>query len=218
MEYAIDVAKACRQYGIQSVAVTNGYICEKPREEFFQYMDAANVDLKAFTESFYQKITYSHLQPVLDTLVYIKHHTNVWLEITTLLIPGKNDSVEELEKLAQWVVKELGPDVPIHFTAFHPAWKMMNLPSTPLETLVRARNIAIKNGVRYAYTGNIHNIEGDSTYCHQCHKCIIKRDWYEIVDYQLTHDGKCKFCNTQCSGVFEGPPGTWGQKQQPINI
>ncbi|MCK5394658.1 MAG: AmmeMemoRadiSam system radical SAM enzyme, partial [Gammaproteobacteria bacterium] len=168
MEYAIDIAKACREYDIKSVAVTAGYISEKPRKEFFQYMDAANVDLKAFTEEFYWKITGGHLQPILDTLIYLKHETDVWVETTTLLIPGKNDSEEELNEMTRWVVDNLGPDVPMHFTAFHPSWKMMDVPSTPTETLTRARQIALDNGVHYAYTGNVHDIDGESTYCHSC--------------------------------------------------
>ncbi|MBN1683873.1 MAG: AmmeMemoRadiSam system radical SAM enzyme [Gammaproteobacteria bacterium] len=218
MEYAVDTAKECHKLGIKTVAVTNGYICAEPRREFYSHMDAANVDLKGFTEEFYKKITYSTLQPVLDTLVYLKHHTKVWFEITTLLIPGKNDSNEEIEKLTQWVVKELGPDVPIHFTAFFPAFKMLDVPPTPLETLVRARDIALKNGIYYAYTGNAYNVETSSTYCHHCKKCVIKRGGYEILDYQLDKSGKCKFCHTPCAGVFEEKPGDWGSKREPIVI
>ena len=142
-EYAIDVAKACREKGIKSVAVTAGYVSPEPRKEFYQYMDAANVDLKAFTEKFYYKLTGGHLQPVLDTLLYLKHETDVWVELTTLLIPGYNDTEEEINDMTQWVVKELGPDVPMHFTAFHPDWKMMDVPSTPFNTLTRAREIAM---------------------------------------------------------------------------
>lgn len=216
LEYAVDVAKACREQGIKSVAVTAGYICEKPRAEFFSYMDAVNVDLKAFTEHFYHKITGSHLQPVLDTLRYIKHETDVWLEITTLLIPGENDSSEEIDEMTQWMVKELGPDVPMHFTAFHPSWKMMDTAPTPPETLTRAREIAIKNGLRYAYTGNVSDSEGGSTYCHQCGTKLIGRDWYVLSDWNLTDDGHCKDCGTQCAGVFAGPPGKWGSKRLPV--
>jgi len=143
-EYAIDVAQACHERGIKSVAVTAGYICEEPRKGFFRYMDAANVDLKAFTDRFYYKITGSHLQPVLDTLRYLRHETDVWFELTTLLIPGENDSNEEIEEMSQWVVDNLGPDIPMHFTAFHPDFKMMDYPSTPPGTLTRAREIAMK--------------------------------------------------------------------------
>ena len=216
LEYAVDVAKECHKVNIKTVAVTAGYICEEPRKEFFRYMDAANVDLKAFSERFYYKITGGHLQPVLDTLMYIKHHTTVWLELTTLLIPGENDSEQEIEKMTQWVVENLGPDVPVHFTAFHPDWKMMDKTSTPPETLNQARHIAQKNGVRYAYTGNIHDEKGGSTYCHNCGKRLIGRDWYVLSEWNLTPNGHCKFCGSQCAGVFESTPGTWGAKRQPV--
>ena len=217
-EYAIDVAQACHEKGIQSVAVTAGYVCPEPRAEFYRYMDAANVDLKAFTEDFYHKITGSHLAPVLETLEYIKHETDVWLELTTLLIPGKNDSEKELNEMTAWVVEKLGPDVPMHFSAFHPDWKMQDVPSTPKETLIRAREIAINNGVRYAYTGNVHNAAGDSTWCHQCGELLIGRDWYVLSDWNLTADGKCAACGTPCAGVFEARPGNWGAKQQPVRL
>ena len=217
-EYAIDVAKACREKGIKSVAVTSGYVCEEPRKEFYSYMDAANVDLKAFTEDFYHKLTGGHLQPVLDTLVYLKHETDVWIELTNLLIPGKNDSDEEIDEMTRWVVKELGPDVPMHFTAFHPAWKMLDVPSTPPSTLERARNIAIKNGVRYAFTGNVHDPEGQSTFCHSCGQKLIGRDWYILSDWNLTDDGHCTKCDTRCAGVFDGPPGDWGGRRLPVRL
>ena len=217
-EYAVDVAQACHEKGIKSVAVTAGYVCPEPRAEFYRYMDAANVDLKAFTEDFYHKITGSHLAPVLETLEYIKHETDVWLELTTLLIPGKNDSEKELNEMTAWVVDKLGPDVPMHFSAFHPDWKMQDVPSTPKETLVRAREIAINNGVRYAYTGNVHNAAGDSTWCHQCGELLIGRDWYVLSDWNLTADGKCTACGTPCAGVFEARPGNWGAKQQPVRL
>ena len=218
MEYAIDVAKACKKLGIKSVAVTAGYICEEPRQEFFKYMDAANVDLKAFSEDFYYKITGAHLQPVLDTLIYIKHHTDVWLEITTLLIPGENDSDEELDQLTTWVAEQLGPDVPLHFSAFHPDWKMLDKPSTPLSTLIRARDIALKNGLQYVYVGNVHDKSASSTYCYSCKKLLIGRDWYELSDWNLTNDGYCVFCGSRCAGVFDGPAGTWGSKRLPVRI
>jgi pyruvate formate lyase activating enzyme len=181
-------------------------------------MDAANVDLKAFTERFYHMITGSHLQPVLDTLVYLKRETKVWFEITTLLIPGENDADEELEELTQWVVGQLGPDVPVHFTAFHPNWKMRDKPPTPPATLTRAQRIARKNGIHYAYTGNVHDQEGGSTYCHQCGKKIIGRDWYMLTAWRLTDDGHCTFCGTPCAGVFAGPPGDWGAKRLPVQL
>ncbi len=217
-EYAIDVAKACREVEIKSVAVTAGYVCPEPRAEFYQYMDAANVDLKAFTEKFYHKLTGGHLEPVLDTLKYIKQETSVWLELTNLLIPGWNDSEEELEAMTQWVVEHLGPDVPMHFSAFHPDWKMQDVPPTPPETLTRARAIAIKNGVRYAYTGNVHDEKGESTYCHQCGEKLIGRDWYVLSDWNLTEEGNCNKCGTPCAGVFEATPGQWGAKRMPVKL
>lgn len=203
MEYAIETAKECRKLGIKTVAVTNGYICEEPRKEFFSYMDAANVDLKGFTENFYKKITGSSLHPVLETLSYLKHQTKVWFEIATLLIPGLNDSDSELDAETKWIVDNLGVDVPIHFTAFHPAWKMMDIMPTTLDTLIRARTMAIKNGIRYAYTGNLYYPEGSNTYCHNCKNCIIAREGYNILEYHLSDIGNCTFCNTACAGVFE---------------
>jgi len=218
MEYAIDTAIACHKHGIKSVAVTAGYISPEPREEFFKHMDAANVDLKSFSEEFYWKITGSHLQPVLDTLKYIKHETDCWLETTTLLIPGENDSDKEIDAMTRWVVENLGPDVPMHFSAFHPDWKMMDTPSTPPQTLTRAREIAIKNGVRYAYTGNVHDEDGESTYCHHCGHKLIGRDWYTITSWDLDKNGCCPKCSTPCAGIFESKPGQWGAKRLPVRI
>lgn len=218
MEYAIDTAKACHEKNIKSVAVTAGYISEQPRKEFFEYVDAANVDLKAFTEKFYWKITGAHLQPVLDTLCYLKHETNVWFELTTLLIPGENDSSAEIERMSQWVVEHLGPDVPMHFTAFHPDWKMMDKPATPRATLTQAREIALKNGVRYTYTGNVHDKAGQSTYCHHCGELLIGRDWYILSEWNLDAAGHCNACGTPCAGVFEARPGDWGSKRLPVNM
>lgn len=205
-EYAIDVAQACREVGIKAVSVTAGYVCEEPRAEFYHYMDAANVDLKAFTESFYHKLTGAHLQPVLDTLCYLKHQTNVWLEITTLLIPEENDSEQELETLTQWVVENLGPDVPIHFTAFHPDWKMMNKPPTSSLALVQARRIALKNGLHYAYTGNVRDDEGGSTWCRKCGNLLIGRDGFRMTTWNLDSFGCCAFCGLACAGIFEEAP------------
>ncbi len=218
MEYAIDVAQACHELGIKAVAVTAGYMCDEPRRELYKYMDAANVDLKAFTEQFYKQITIGHLQPVLDTLTYLKHETNVWFEITTLLIPGENDLEKEIEELTQWVIEHLGPDVPLHFTAFHPDFKMLDKPPTPPSTLTTARRIAVKNGIRYAYTGNVHDEEGGSTYCHQCGSKLIGRDWYVMTAWNLTDDGRCKVCGAACAGVFDGPPGRWGAKRLPVRL
>jgi len=218
MEYAIDVARACAKQDIKSVAVTAGYISEEPRKEFFKYMDAANVDLKAFTDDFYWKLTGGHMQPVLDTLQYIKHETNVWLEITTLLIPGKNDSEQELDEMSRWLVKNLGPEVPLHFTAFHPDWKMMDIPSTPPETLTRAREIALSNGMHYVYTGNVHDKQGESTYCHHCKQRLIGRDWYVLSDWNLDENGCCQNCGTRCAGLFEAQAGHWGPRRLPVNM
>ncbi len=218
LEYAIDVAKACAERDIKSVAVTAGYISEEPRREFFKYMDAANVDLKAFTEEFYWKLTGGHLQPVLDTLQYIKHETDVWLEITTLLIPGHNDSEQEVDDMSRWIMDNLGADVPLHFTAFHPDWKMMDVPPTPPQTLTRAREIAVANGLHYVYTGNVHDKAGESTYCHQCNTRLIGRDWYVLSDWNLDEQGNCKNCGTPCAGVFEARPGDWGAKRLPVYL
>ncbi|MGR8981633.1 MAG: AmmeMemoRadiSam system radical SAM enzyme [Gammaproteobacteria bacterium] len=215
-EYAVDTAKACRAAGLKSVAVSAGYVCDEPRIEFYQWMDAANIDLKAFTEKFYHEITGGHLDPILETLKYIKHKTSVWLELTTLLIPGKNDSEAEIDAMTQWVVENLGPDVPMHFSAFHPDWKMIDTPRTPKATLLEARRIALKNGVHYAYIGNVHDKAAESTYCHGCGQMLIGRDWYVLSDWNLDEEGCCSFCGVQCQGVFEAKPGAWGAKRQSV--
>ena len=218
LEYAVDVAKECRQLGIKTVAVTAGEIAPEARKEFFEYMDAANVDLKAFTEEFYKKVCLGWLQPVLDTLKYLKHETDVWFELTTLLIPGHNDSDEELDRMTRWVVEELGPDVPMHFTAFHPDYRMLDVPPTPKETLQRARRIAMQNGVRYAYTGNVVDGEGGTTFCHQCGAALIQRLGYTISHWALDAEGKCQQCGTPCAGVFEATPGHWGNRRMPVRL
>ena len=218
MEYAIDVASACHENGLSAVAVTAGYICDEPRVEFYGHMDAANVDLKGFTERFYWKICGGHLQPVLETLQYLKHETKVWFEITNLLIPDENDSDKEIEEMTRWVVEHLGPDVPMHFTAFHPDWKMMDKPHTPPSTLTRARNIAVRNGVRYAYTGNVHDEAGASTYCHSCGQRLIGRDWYVMTEWNLTDDGHCPSCGQWLPGVYEAEPGYWGARRLPVRL
>jgi pyruvate formate lyase activating enzyme len=218
LEYAVDVAAACRARGIKTVAVTAGEICPEPRVEFYAAMDAANVDLKGFTETFYRKICGGELGPVLDTLKYLKHETDVWFEITTLLIPGENDSDEELDRMTRWVAAELGPDVPIHFTAFHPDYKMLDKRPTPPATLSRARRIAIANGLRYAYTGNVHDEEGGTTSCHACGAALIGRDWYTLTRWNLTDDGRCRSCGTPCAGRFAGPPGKWGARRVPVRL
>ena len=217
-EYAMDTADACHARGVKTVAVTAGYICELPRREFFAKMDAANVDLKGFTDEFYVKLCGAHLQPILDTLKYLCQETEVWVELTTLLIPGQNDSAQELNAMSEWIVRELGPDVPLHFSAFHPDYKMTNVPSTPLETLIRARKIAMDAGLQYVYTGNVHHREGDTTSCPSCHSPLIVRDWYEIEKYRLTPDGHCPDCNTKISGHFEKFTEAFGAHRIPITI
>ncbi len=218
LEYAVDVADACHELGLQAVAVTAGEICPEPREEFFRHMDAANVDLKGFTEDFYRRICGGELGAVKDTLRYLKHETDVWFEITTLIIPGENDSDRELDAMTRWVVDELGPDVPLHFSAFHPDYKMLDKPPTPPATLTRARRIAMENGVRYAYTGNVHDPDGGSTYCHACGERLIGRDWYVLKEWNLTPEGHCKTCGTPCAGRFQPRPGTWGARRVPVRL
>ncbi len=203
LEYAVETAAACREAGIKSVAVTAGYIQGKAREDFFAPMDAANVDLKGFSEDFYRRLCAGHLQPVLDTLVYIKQHTNVWLEITTLLIPGENDSPEELEQLSRWVVENLGRDVPMHFTVFHPAYKLQDKLPTPRRTLALATQLARDCGMNYVYTGNIEDDVRSGTYCTHCGKRIVSRSWHSVDEYHLDAQGHCSFCGTRCAGVFE---------------
>jgi len=217
-EYAMDIADACHERGIQTVAVTAGYIHDAPRREFYAKMDAANVDLKGFTDEFYFKLCAAKLQPVLDTLVYLKHETKVWFEITTLLIPGKNDSSQEIEAESKWIMKELGPDVPVHFTAFHPDYKMNDTPATPASTLRRARDIALAEGLHYVYTGNVHDTEGGTTLCPSCKSALIVRDWYRIDDYRLTPDGKCPDCGTMIAGRYEIFKRAFGPRRIPIGI
>ncbi len=216
-EYAVDVAAACHEAGIRTVAVTAGYICEAPRKPFFAAMDAANVDLKAFSEDFYYHLTGAHLQPVLDTLVYLKRETGLWLEITTLLIPGHNDSYAEIHALCQWVRERLGSDVPLHFSAFHPDWKMLDTPPTPPATLALARRIGLQEGLHHVYTGNVHDHEGGSTWCPRCAGPLIERDWYHLGEWHL-NDGECAFCGQPIAGVFEARPGHWGARRQPVDM
>ncbi|MDH5805428.1 MAG: AmmeMemoRadiSam system radical SAM enzyme [Gemmatimonadota bacterium] len=217
-EYAIDVAHAAREVGVKTVAVTAGYVNAKPRREFYDHIDAANVDLKAFSEDFYRTVTKSQLQPVLDSLIYIKNETDVWLELTTLLIPGKNDSDEELDAMTRWVAAELGPDVPMHFTAFHPDFRMRDVRATPPETLSRARKIAMENGIRYAYTGNVTDLPGGTTNCHNCSKALIVRNRYVLEAWHLTDSGCCPDCGSTVAGVFDPAPGIWGGGRQPVLI
>ncbi len=217
-EYAMDVADACHARGIKTVAVTAGYIHAEPRRDFFAKMDAANVDLKAFTEDFYVKQTGAHLQPVLDTLRYVKHETDVWLELTTLLIPGLNDSSEEIAAMSNWIVQELGSDVPLHFSAFHPDYKLNDVMPTSLATLMRARKIALDAGLHYVYTGNVHYAEGDTTFCPGCGSAVIVRDWYEIEQYRLTAEGCCEDCHTPIAGRFELFADQFGRQRIPVRI
>jgi pyruvate formate lyase activating enzyme len=216
-EYAIDTAKACRQVGLKTVAVTAGYITPEARPEFYSVMDAANVDLKAFTELFYQKVTLAKLAPVLDTLRWLKHETDVWFEITNLMIPGENDSCEEVERMADWILENVGDEVPLHFTAFHPDFRMNDIPATPPETLVRARDQAIKAGIKYVYTGNVYDVARQSTYCPECKKCLIERNWFELGAYEIS-DGHCAGCKTRIAGVFEKEKGNWGRRRLPVVI
>ena len=218
LEYAVDVAQACRERGIKTVAVSAGYISPEPRIEFFRHMDATNIDLKGFTEGFYKNLCSGKLAPVLETLEYLKHETNVWFEITTLLIPGENDSAAEIEAQSTWVMDRLGPDVPLHFTAFHPDWKMTDRPPTPPQTLRMARWIAMNAGLRYVYTGNVHDPAGQATHCHGCGALLIGRDWYDITAWHLSADGRCAKCGTPCPGVFEATAGQWGPRRQPVRL
>jgi pyruvate formate lyase activating enzyme len=188
------------------------------RRELFSAMDAANVDLKGFSESFYRRLCSASLRPVLDTLVYLKHETEVWLELTTLLIPGENDSEAELRELSRWVVANLGPDVPLHFTAFHPDFRMRETPPTPPATLRRARAIAREAGVHHVYTGNVRDREGQSTWCAGCGGLLIEREGYEIGAWNLDAAGACRACGARCPGVFEAAPGDWGARRQPVRL
>jgi pyruvate formate lyase activating enzyme len=217
-EYAIDTAIACRQQGIKTVAVTAGYMYPEPARAFYAVMDAANVDLKAFTDPFYVKLCGGHLQPVLDLLAYIHHETDCWLEITTLLIPGHNDSRNEIKALSDWVVRELGPEVPLHFTAFHPDWKMDDLPRTEPSTLTNARRIAMDAGLHYVYTGNVHDSEGGTTFCPSCHAALIERDWHEIRHYDLPDDARCPHCRTRIAGHFGKFNKPFGAQRLPVRL
>jgi pyruvate formate lyase activating enzyme len=217
-EYALDTADACHALGIKTVAVTAGYIHDEPRREFFARMDAANVDLKAFTEEFYFKLTGAHLAPVLETLSYLVHETSCWTEITTLLIPGRNDSDAELGALAAWVARELGSEVPLHFSAFHPDYKLQDIAATPASTLARARRIAQAAGLQHVYTGNIHDPEGGTTYCPACDAPLIVRDWHRITAYGLTEAGACPYCGQRLAGHFDAKQGDFGRRRVPVRL
>jgi AmmeMemoRadiSam system radical SAM enzyme/AmmeMemoRadiSam system protein B/AmmeMemoRadiSam system protein A len=216
-EYAIDTARACKELGIKSVAVTAGYITPQARGAFYQFMDAANVDLKAFTEEFYYRTTLSHLQPVLDTLRWLKHETNVWFEITNLVIPQANDNLDEFRQMSDWILEAVGDEVPLHFTAFHPDFRMLDRPRTPHETLIAARDIALQAGLKYVYTGNVDDVTRQSTYCPNCRKVLIERNWYELGEYALDRD-RCRHCGTHIAGVFATRPGNWGRKRLPVDM
>jgi AmmeMemoRadiSam system radical SAM enzyme len=216
-EYAIDVAKACRAVGVKTVAVTAGYITPQARGPFYEVMDAANVDLKGFTEEFYQHYTLSHMQPVLDTLVWLKRESDVWFEITNLVIPQANDSMDEIRQMCDWILNNLGDDVPVHFTAFHPDYRLRDRPRTPPETLVAAFEIAKRHGIKYAYTGNVDDVKHQSTYCPSCGGVVIERNWYELGVYNLT-GSKCRHCGGDVAGVYETAPGKWGRKRVPVNM
>jgi pyruvate formate lyase activating enzyme len=217
-EYAIDVAEACHALGLKTVAVTAGYLHAAPRRELFACIDAANVDLKAFTEGFYQKLCFAHLGPVLETLEYLVHETGVWTEITTLLIPGHNDGEEEVARLSAWIADRLGPDVPLHFSAFHPDFQLRDVPPTPPATLERARRQAQAAGLRHVYTGNVHHREGDTTRCGGCGAALMVRDWYQLLDYRLTREGRCPECGAALPGRFDPAPGHFGRRRIPVRL
>jgi pyruvate formate lyase activating enzyme len=217
-EYAIDCAIAAHDRGIKTVAVTAGYITPAARRDFYAHMDAANVDLKAFTENFYHKLCFAALEPVLETLLWIKHETDVWLEVTNLIIPGQNDSEDEIGMLCDWFINSLGPDVPLHFTAFHPDFKMPDTPPTPPSTLNRAREQALSAGLYHVYTGNVWDLDGQSTYCPSCHNLIVERNWYHLGRWDLDAHGCCKHCGARISGYFDAQPGNWGSRRQPVVI
>ncbi len=216
LEYAADVADACHERGISAIAVSAGYIAPPARRELYAHVDAANIDLKAFTEDFYHRVCSAHLGPVLDTLEYLRHETSVWFEITTLLIPGRNDSDEEIDAETRWIAERLGVDVPLHFTAFHPDYKMRDVPPTPPATLRRARRIALGNGLRHVYTGNVHDEDGGTTRCPSCGRAVVVRDWYVIRSYRVTDDGRCGECGASLPGRYDGPCGNWGARRLPV--
>lgn len=217
LEYAIDVAHACHDLGLKTVAVSAGYIEPEARRDLYQVIDAANIDLKAFTQQFYESLCFGNLQPVLDTLLYLKHETQVWIEITTLLIPGQNDSEGEIDQLSRWIYHNLGPDVPLHFSAFHPDYKMRDTLPTPAQTLTKARYISMANGLHYVYTGNVHDTAGSSTYCPTCQTRLLERDWYVLGEYHIKN-GACEVCKTPIAGYFENRVGTWGPKRQKVRV
>jgi pyruvate formate lyase activating enzyme len=218
LEYARDTAIACHDRGVRTVAVTNGYISPGPREELYAHLDAANIDLKGFSEDFYRHVAMGDLASVLDTVEWACNETDVWIELTTLLIPGLNDGDDELDRMTRWILDHVGPDVPLHFSAFHPDFKMLDVPPTPPETLTRARELALENGLHHVYTGNVHDPEGQSTRCRGCGQVVIGRDWYRLGPYALDDHGACTRCGTRLPGVFDGPMGTWGGRRLPVRM
>jgi pyruvate formate lyase activating enzyme len=216
-EYAIATAKACRAVGVKTAAVTSGYISDLARPAFFEQIDAANVDLKGFTDDFYRQYCGGRLQPVLDTLRYLAKDRRVWLEITNLLIPQANDSPREIEAMCRWIADELGPDVPLHFSAFHPDFKLTDRGPTPTSLLLAAHDLARRAGLRYVYTGNVIDREHQHTYCPGCGRMIIERSGYELGEYRIA-GGRCTFCNAAIAGCFDEQPGRWGSRRMPIQI
>ena len=211
-EYVIDTSRIAHAYGLKTVMVTNGYITREALFDVYEHVDAANVDLKAYTEDFYAKLTLSHLQPVLDTLKTLRHETNVWIEITNLIIPSLNDSQEETKELCGWMLENLGDDVPLHFTAFHPDFKLRNKPGTPPETLHRARQLARERGLKYVYEGNILS-GGADTMCPGCGRVLISRSWHRVSEVRVQPDGTCQHCGARISGHFEKPSFPTGDVQ-----
>ncbi len=215
-EYALDTSAACREAGVKTVAVTAGYIAAGARAEFFAGMDAANVDLKAFSERFYKTLCYGALEPVKETLAWLVHEGDTWVELTTLLIPEENDSEAELHALCAWVAEVLSPEVPLHFSAYHPDFKLKR-PRTPSSTLTRARRIALEHGLRYVYTGNVHDPAGGSTWCPGCGELLVERDWYALGRWGMA-EGACGTCGRSIPGVWEASPGTWGRRRERVRL
>lgn len=216
-EYAIDTAAECHKLGVKTIAVTAGYITAEARPEFYEAMDGANVDLKAFTEVFYKRLTLSHLAPVLDTLIWLKKESKVWFEITNLVIPRENDSSQEFERMCDWIVNNLGEDVPLHFTAFHPDFRLVDRGATAPATLLRAREIAMRAGIKFVYVGNVDDVRHQSTYCPSCKSLLIERNWYDIGRYEM-RGNKCAHCGQEIAGVFADSKGNWGRKRLPVSI
>jgi pyruvate formate lyase activating enzyme len=201
-EFVIDIAKMAHAAGLRTVMVSNGYISREAFSEVYEHIDAANIDLKGYSEEFYSKVTLSHLAPVLDTLRWLRRETSVWFEITNLIIPGLNDSREDTNELCEWVLGELGNDVPLHFTAFHPDFKMLDREPTPPETILRAREEALAAGLKYVYAGNILTRDGGNTQCPNCSRTLIRRSWHRIEEIAIVN-GRCRNCNTEIAGEFD---------------